>query len=153
MGFEEDFNKRVEIVHNGPRNLRQERRPVNGEQHAQLYWTDVSFPDYIDNDSFEFVPKECKHGETYCDDRTHPTTIIDKVVQRDGHQDSDLFGLDFLPPDPSLTYRFGGLNESSACESRRIVIYPKTALSVENTWRYIVNSDKFQQGLVVERCM
>lgn len=79
--------------------------------------------------------------------------MIEDVVEREGHRYSELFGKDILTQvEPSLTNRFSGFNETTMCEVERQVIYPKTGETKDQGWLYIVNSDKYQQGVVVEKC-
>lgn len=78
--------------------------------------------------------------------------MIENVVEREGHRYSELFGKDILTQEVDVTNRFAAFNETTMCEVQRQVIYPKTGETKDQGWLYIVNSDKYQQGVVVEKC-
>lgn len=96
----------------------------------------------------------CGKGQTFCEQvDDYPLEMIEEVVEREGHRYSELFGQDILTQsESSVANRFGGFNETTMCDIQRDVIYPKTGETKDNTWLYIVNSDKYQQGVVVEKC-
>lgn len=116
--------------------------------------SDISFPNDTDTRTTSlFVPNKCADGQTFCEEvDNYPLEMIEDVVQREGHRYSELFGRDILSKEPALANRFSGINESTMCDIMRDVIYPKTGLTKDNDWLFIVNSDKYQQGVVVERC-
>lgn len=119
---------------------------------------DISFPtESTDNTSrLQFVPSKCANGQTFCEEvDNYPLAMIEDVVEREGHRYSELFGHDILTQGDdgsSITNRFGGFNETTMCDIQREVIYPKTGQTKDHDWLFIVNSDKFQQGVVVEKC-
>lgn len=110
--------------------------------------SDFRFPDT------QFVPNMCGDNQTYCEQvDNYPLDMINDVVERQGHRYSALFGDDIIKMvEPSLDSRINILEESTMCDSTSSVIYPKTAKTKDNVWLFIVNSDKFKQGVVIEKC-
>lgn len=43
-------------------------------------------------------------------------------------------------------------DEQYLCNSHVRLLYPKSGLRVDSTWQYIVNTDDFKQGILIEEC-
>lgn len=54
-----------------------------------------------------------------------------------------------------IVVRIGEPDERFLCDSKTITVYPKTAKSKDNKWKYIINQgqqDGYVQGVRVEMC-
>lgn len=96
----------------------------------------------------------CEHVSDY------PAAHIERQLAADPERFAALQLADGeLPPAaPQLAVRFGddsGDNNVEArplCASRESIIYPRMGQTARNTWMYIVNSRRYQQGIRVEMC-
>lgn len=43
-------------------------------------------------------------------------------------------------------------DEQYLCNSHVRLLYPKSGLKVDSTWQYIVNTEDFKQGILIEEC-
>lgn len=83
----------------------------------------------------------------------YPLAAIEAIIDREAHRYVGLFDTE-TPSD--LATRFGDsdddMAEQAMCDSDIRTIWPKTGLTEDNTWAYIVNSEKYLQGVRVEEC-
>lgn len=102
----------------------------------------------------EPIPR-CRPGETFCSNvDNYPEDYLRNVLRAEGHQFDGLFGDDVVLTDTvNLTQRIDLPGEQSLCDSRETVIYPKVGLNSNETWRYIVNSGNYTQGIRIETCV
>lgn len=116
---------------------------------------DIRF-DYEDEAAF-FDPGEkalnCAKETTFCERiENYPTAEVDSMLQENSGQYKELFGTDVVPS--FIGSRFDGEEEEEAlCASRIRLIFPRAGLSVDNTWRFIVNQSNYTQGVRVDECM
>lgn len=101
-----------------------------------------------------FLPndgEECTNDDaTFCEHVTdYPAEYIESMINADPVKFKELFGTDEV----TLEERFSPeINERPLCASRETIIYPKSGLTQENTWMYIVNFKNYVQGIRVEIC-
>lgn len=118
----------------------------------------IVFPDDPDEPSApdHFLPtssEECTGDDaaTYCENvQNYPAAYIESMLSADPVKFEELFGADDVT---TLEERFSSVtNERPLCASRETIIYPKTGLTQDNTWMYIVNFKNYVQGIRVEIC-
>lgn len=89
----------------------------------------------------------CEHVPDY------PVAHIERQLAADPERFAELFGSELAPVSPVVESRFGdGADGQPLCASRETIIYPKMGQTAKNTWMYIVNSKRYQQGIRVEMC-
>lgn len=89
----------------------------------------------------------CEHVPDY------PAAHIERQLAADPERFAELFGNELAPVSPVVESRFGdGADGQPLCASRETIIYPKMGQTAKNTWMYIVNSRRYQQGIRVEMC-
>jgi len=56
--------------------------------------------------------------------------------------------------DAEFSLRGGfSVQESDLCDSAKKYIYPKKAKSTQGIWHYIINTDEYRQGVLIETCL
>lgn len=105
-------------------------------------------------------PPQCDN-QTFCDHvADYPSDFVESLIGADIEH-----GYDerlYTEPDVELVSRFGDdghLVEAdttsvwSLCHASQQLIWPKTGLVMDNSWVFIVNSDRLKQGVLVETCI
>lgn len=90
----------------------------------------------------------CEHVPDY------PAAHIERQMAADPERFAELLGGEVAPVSPVVESRFGAdvADGRPLCARRETIIYPKMGQTVRNTWMYIVNSRRYQQGIRVEMC-
>lgn len=127
--------------------------PYKSTPHRRM---DIRF-DYGDEEA-SFDPGEkavkCAKETTFCERiENYPTDEVDLILQESSHQYKELFVTDITPN--FISNRFDGEEEEEEplCASRTKLIFPRAGLSVDNTWRFIVNQSNYTQGVRIDECM
>lgn len=111
-----------------------------------------------DNGATLLQPPQCEN-QTFCDHVVdYPLNYVESLIGIDSEQ-----GYDerlYTEPEPDeLFSRFRGDGQSieaevmSLCHARQQLIWPKTGVMSDNSWVFIVNSDRLKQGVSVETCI
>lgn len=99
---------------------------------------------------------------TFCEEvENYPVNLIESVLAVEPEQYEQFFGADLISSTPQviLAPRFGQPEQQQPivvevlCKSRESLIFPKTGLTQENKWMFIVNHKRYVQGVRVETCM
>lgn len=90
--------------------------------------------------------------DKYCENvPDYPAEYIESQIDAELKKFEGLFGVDEV----ELESRFGDDDDNDEwklCNSRQTIIFPKSGLTQENTWMFIVNSKNYVQGIRVEIC-
>lgn len=119
-------------------------------------FTDVRFND-VDYD-YSFDPSNdastCAKGSTFCERiDSYPSSELNSILKETVHKYEGLFGSDFVPEPITIGNRFSGSEDEPLCASQVRLVFPKAAVTKDNTWRFIVNHSNYTQGVRVEECM
>lgn len=136
-------------------------RPENN--FARFHEKPVNDEDYINRT----ISKCQQSGSTYCEDEYPPeyANYVEKVLQRESKTYEKIFigktkhPLAATKDNDTLdvAQRFDGGNrrsgyEITVCSSRKTVIYPKAALSVDSHWSSVINQKDYRQPVNIELC-
>ena len=103
-------------------------------------------------------------GDTICsdDDPNYPEKEVQALLQRHGLFASKeyfkrLFDQPCIfhkkPKNEPLIFRSGlNFDESKICTSLQTFTYPKKGKTIKGEWKYIVNTEEYQQGITVHKC-
>lgn len=96
----------------------------------------------------------CKNNEFICaDPEQYPYEAVNNAFIKDPDKFGELFGVDTIEKNTTIGQRIDAPGETSLCESREEVIYPKMGLNSEDKWRVIVNNGNYKQGIRIETCL
>lgn len=114
------------------------------------------------DDYYNIVRPTCENDATFCEEvENYPVNLIESVLALEPEKYEQFFGADSISPTPQvlLAPRFGYPQQEHPvivellCSSRESLIFPKTGLTNENKWMYIVNHKRYVQGVRVETCL
>lgn len=90
----------------------------------------------------------CK-GLTYCETvDSYPADLVTKAIQRN----DSLKYLATVDMIPVVAQRFDE-NDVPLCASSENVVYPQSAETKDNEWKYVANQEGFKQGVRIETCI
>ncbi|XP_017891906.1 protein spaetzle-like [Ceratina calcarata] len=90
----------------------------------------------------------CK-GTTYCEKvNSYPEDLITKALQRNNSL-RYLEGVDVIP---DLVQRID-VSDIPLCRSTENVIFPQSAETKDNGWKFVANQDNLKQGVRIETCI
>lgn len=122
---------------------------------SRLFFLDsIVFPDdYVPNIFEPKVPKKCRETfKTFCEDKdNYPERQIDAIIASRIAEFKDLLGSDELTV-VNITQRIDSNDEQPICSSTEQLIKPTSAQNKDGEWFTIVNSEKYEQAIRVERC-
>lgn len=119
--------------------------------------TDFIFPNDTDGDvrppRFNPSAVHCGSNQTFCEQvQDYPLAAIEAIIDKQSHRYSGLFDTELPPID--LGTRFdGNIDEQPMCNVMSKYIWPKSGQLQDDSWAFIVNSDKYKQSVLVEECM
>ncbi|XP_077290073.1 protein spaetzle-like isoform X2 [Arctopsyche grandis] len=117
---------------------------------------DIVFPDTKVRDNWPAQRiSTCNKNSYYCeDDETYPTDRINEVLKNTVNNFEGYFGVDEAEK-VEIGQRIdntGDEEDEPMCQSIKRIVYPKTAKNSKNDWVYVVNHDKYKQGITVDKC-
>lgn len=125
----------------------------------------VIFPDEFEEGSFQFdninpdatdmtregIIRCPREGDIYCENiDQYPGEIIAKLMKHKENQ--ELLNDSVIENSLSFESRIQNRGTIRLCKSRRVVIYPRLAVTTDNHWSYIINQDQNVQSITVELC-
>lgn len=127
--------------------------PSDDNSDSIVFPDDETFDQQLNDRFLPNISTECTTNDddaTYCENvQDYPAAYIESMINADPVKFNELFGSDEV----SLQERFSPENnERPLCSSRETIIYPKSGLTRQNTWMYIVNFKNYVQGIRVEIC-
>lgn len=120
---------------------------------------DVDYDDYQSGNVIDAQPPpshiqpQCaSNGRTYCENVDgYPAQYVNSLMNTS--ENKNLLNNNGVVTAYGLAQRMDtSMEEISFCGTRKVVIYPKLALSVNNNWCYIINQAQYMQGVRVELC-
>ena len=106
-------------------------------------------------DSKDCVEDGAKSGKSFCTRlRNYPEqSHLEEIIKTKFNNLEPLFGEDSLMPQ-DIYNRYGNESpEKFLCGSRTRVIYPESALNKDYEWMFVINTEKYRQGVRIEECM
>lgn len=98
-------------------------------------------------------PPPCANGSTYCETvEGYPLDHVTNLLTQDVSMLQGFFGLDTMIPD-DVQNRIDPSGGERLCFTKEEQIFPKMAQNKEDVWLYIVNQDKYVQGVRIEKCL
>ena len=94
-------------------------------------------------------------GKNYCEEpetTNYPLDLARHLLARNPAVGGQLFKqvFDTECSNISIATRFFSIEDEQLCRGRKKVIFPRTALNLNNEWRYVVNIDNFTQAVEIE---
>lgn len=118
---------------------------------------DIVFPDEVNRT----INIHCDGNGRNTDDTKYclevddyPESVIANNLRNDLSKYETFFGVDQMPNE--LTQRFNGQdksNEKELCYSEKKVIFPKKGVTINEDWKYIIQTADGKQGVLVEVCV
>lgn len=116
----------------------------------------ILFPDSAETDTAQPLmlkldkPPACANGQTYCEAVTeYPMNHVARLLSQG--DTSEIEG--FFNVDLELTDRIEPGDGERLCIAKDTTVYPQIAKNKDNEWLFIVNQDKYAQGIIVEQCV
>lgn len=108
----------------------------------------MSLPTVV-NGVFRANGSRCSENGTFCTELSrYPTEHVNALLKKAGHKFIDQFGTDEL--DAPIGVRFGS-DDEQLCDSYEEVIYPTEAQRRDESWLFILNTNR-QQGVRISKC-
>ena len=94
-------------------------------------------------------------GKSYCEDTTdntnYPADLARSLLSKNPAVGQNLFRQVFDNEcTNTIGTRFFSIEDEQLCRGRQKVIFPRTALNLNNEWRFVVNIDNFTQAVEIE---
>lgn len=130
----------------------------NSQGNANVLFPDEVEEDYLHYDDYMLadlttkIGTQCaEQGQTYCEDvEQYPSDLIAAIMDQSENQ--KLFNDSIAESSIQISSRLNNNGNQRLCKSKRALIYPKLAMSVENRWKYVINQGQHQQGIKVDLC-
>lgn len=98
------------------------------------------------------IPQRAGCKELFCTGiRDYPHSEISSLLRKASLEIKSFFVEDLEPE--VLTQRFSGPDGNTLCQGVMKKIYPEESMNRNGTWKTIVNSGDYRQGIVVETCV
>ncbi|CAD7091073.1 unnamed protein product [Hermetia illucens] len=114
---------------------------------------DIMFPDQATLSALGKTTPKCKANgtEVLCQGvENYPANELESLIKSDATRYMELFGEDLLI---GLSTRFDHPGEESLCRNSERLVYPQSGLNKDEKWLFIVNHDKYKQGIRIEECL
>lgn len=109
---------------------------------------------FYPNPTFMPNDRDClTKNQPYCvATQNYPASLIDDLIRKSSHKFESAFGSDAIEV-IDIGTRNNANDEEQLCDSYEEVIYPTSGEREDTTKWFIVNTNKYQQGVRIARCL